>query len=52
MVARALRQVRYIAVASPAYLAARGMPQTPAELEGHDRLGFTRVGDHFELTVG
>jgi DNA-binding transcriptional LysR family regulator len=30
-------------LASPAYLAARGMPQTPAELEGHDLLGFTQL---------
>ena len=30
-------------LASPAYLAARGMPRTPAELEGHDLLGFTQL---------
>lgn len=30
-------------LASPAYLAARGVPQTPAELEGHDLLGFTQL---------
>lgn len=29
-------------LASPTYLAARGIPRTPAELESHDLLGFTQ----------
>jgi len=36
MVARKIGQVRRVLVASPAYLAARGTPHTPAELERHD----------------
>jgi DNA-binding transcriptional LysR family regulator len=33
---RLLGKAPRIAVASPAYLARRGTPQTPAELTGHD----------------
>ena len=36
MMARQVGQVRRILVASPAYLAARGAPATPHELEQHD----------------
>lgn len=36
MVARKVGQVRRLLVASPAYLAARGTPATPAALEQHD----------------
>lgn len=41
--ARPLGHSQVRVLASPAYLAARGMPQTPAELEGHDLLGFTQL---------
>lgn len=36
LVARRVGQVRRLLVASPAYLAARGTPRTPAELASHD----------------
>ncbi|OHX14068.1 LysR family transcriptional regulator [Chromobacterium sphagni] len=42
LVARRLRPYRMMAAAAPAYLAARGVPRTPAELAGHDCLGFSR----------
>ncbi len=35
-----LAPYRLIACASPAYLAARGAPRTPADLEGHDCLAY------------
>jgi DNA-binding transcriptional LysR family regulator len=40
--ARPLGSSRIRVLASPAYLAARGNPSTPAELESHDLLGFTQ----------
>lgn len=40
--ARPLGRSRIRVLASPAYLAARGTPRTPAELDGHDLLGFTQ----------
>lgn len=42
MVARRLKPYRMMIAASPAYLATRGTPQTPADLAGHDCLGFSR----------
>ena len=41
LVARKLADVRANICASPAYLAARGTPRTPADLSGHDCLGYT-----------
>lgn len=41
LVARPLAAYRLIACASPAYLAAHGIPRTPADLEGHHCLGLT-----------
>lgn len=41
--ARPLGCSRIRVLASPAYLAARGTPQSPAELEGHELLGFTQL---------
>ena len=40
--ARPLGRSRVRVLASPSYLAARGTPRTPAELDGHDLLGFTQ----------
>ena len=40
--ARPLGRSRVRVLASPTYLAARGTPRTPAELDGHDLLGFTQ----------
>lgn len=41
LVARKLAEVRLNICASPAYLAARGSPRRPSDLEGHDCLGYT-----------
>ncbi len=41
LVARKLADVRLNICASPAYLAARGTPRTPADLAGHDCFGYT-----------
>ena len=40
LIARKLWQSRMVVVAAPAYLAAHGMPKTPAELAGHNCLDF------------
>jgi DNA-binding transcriptional LysR family regulator len=40
LVAHALRGVTRVACASPGYLARRGVPRQPADLAGHDCLGF------------
>ena len=43
LVARKLADLRMIVCASPAYLAARGAPQTPGDLAHHDCLVFSDV---------
>jgi DNA-binding transcriptional LysR family regulator len=43
LVARKLGESRMVVVASPAYLDGRGEPRTPADLEGHNLLGFCFV---------
>jgi DNA-binding transcriptional LysR family regulator len=47
LVARRLAPCRLVACASPAYIAARGMPQQPADLAAHDCLsyGYAAEGD-------
>jgi len=40
LVARKLRDTRWVTLASPAYLARRGTPEEPADLEGHDLVAF------------
>lgn len=40
LVARRLRRTRLVTVASPAYLARRGTPRRPADLDAHDCLVF------------
>jgi DNA-binding transcriptional LysR family regulator len=40
--ARKLRTVRWLTVAAPSYLARRGVPQHPSELDQHDCLAFVR----------
>jgi DNA-binding transcriptional LysR family regulator len=42
LVARKLGATRKAILASPAYLARRGVPRTPADLAGHNCLGFNR----------
>ncbi|MCR8549418.1 LysR family transcriptional regulator [Salipiger sp. P9] len=41
--ARRIGEVRRLICASPAYLAARGRPQTPEDLAGHDCISFDRL---------
>ena len=54
LVARRIAPVRKHAVASPAYLAARGRPERPADLAGHDVMVYGneqwrfRVGERWE----
>jgi DNA-binding transcriptional LysR family regulator len=43
-VARSLATVRLVAVASPAYLARKGVPSSPAELLDHEGLRYTLLG--------
>jgi DNA-binding transcriptional LysR family regulator len=43
LVARQIASVRRVVVASPAYLAARGIPRVPADLTAHDTI-FGRAG--------
>ena len=53
MVARLLGHTRQIIVAAPAYLAAHGTPQTPADLDTHIRIGwnYQRSVPHWPFTV-
>jgi DNA-binding transcriptional LysR family regulator len=44
LVAMRLGSVRHVTCASPAYLKARGVPKTPADLAGHDGIGFASLG--------
>ncbi|WP_187278321.1 LysR family transcriptional regulator [Methylobacterium sp. WL64] len=50
---RPLAQLRRVVVASPAYLARRGQPQTPEDLVGHDCVvrTFGPEGDSWPLTI-
>lgn len=41
MIARPLRPYRMVACAAPGYLARRGTPSHPSELEGHEAIAFT-----------
>lgn len=43
LIARKLGETRMMIVGAPSYLRRRGIPRTPAELDGHDRLGFGYV---------
>jgi DNA-binding transcriptional LysR family regulator len=45
LVARRLAPCRLVACAAPAYLAARGMPQEPAELASHDCLSYAYAAE-------
>jgi DNA-binding transcriptional LysR family regulator len=44
LIARPLQRARMLAAASPGYLAARGIPKEPQELEGHVLLAFSAWG--------
>lgn len=52
--AKKLGHSRMLLVASPAYLAARGTPRTPEELDGHDCLQFSfrRSVDSWPFRIG
>ena len=54
VVARLLGHTRQVMLASPAYLAAHGTPQTPADLMNHTRIGwnYQRTVPHWPFTVG
>lgn len=41
LVARKLGQSYRVVCASPAYLERKGIPQTPADLQQHECIGFT-----------
>lgn len=43
LIARKLGEVRWITCASPAYLARRGVPQSPGDLAAHDCIAFDRL---------
>ncbi|MEO3435285.1 LysR family transcriptional regulator [Inquilinus sp. CAU 1745] len=43
LIARKLGETRMMIVGAPSYLRRRGIPRTPAELDGHNRLGFGYV---------
>lgn len=43
LIARKLGETRMMIVGAPSYLRRRGIPRTPTELDGHDRLGFGYV---------
>jgi DNA-binding transcriptional LysR family regulator len=45
LVARKLAQVQILVVASPAYLARKGVPRTPTDLLEHDGIIFSRIGE-------
>lgn len=44
--------IRYVACASPSYLAGRGVPSSPAELAGHDCISFTALSPADKWTFG
>jgi DNA-binding transcriptional LysR family regulator len=52
LVARRLGESCFVAVASPAYLAARGVPVRPKDLSGHNCLAYTYQSDCWEWRTG
>jgi len=56
LVARKIGMVRRLTVASPAYLKAKGTPRTPADLQQHDCIVYTRLATgnrwHFDSKDG
>ncbi len=51
LIARALRPIQLVVCAAPAYLAAHGMPQEPADLASHNCMDFTHAAEplHWRL---
>lgn len=52
LIAVRLGEVTRVLVASPAYLRARGVPQTLADLEGHDLITFEGIGQASDWRPG
>ena len=52
MVARKLAQTQVLVVASPAYLARKGVPRTPTDLLKHDGIIFTNMGEDWVFRRG
>ena len=52
LVARKLAQAEMLVVASPAYLARKGVPRTPADLLKHDGIIFTNTGEDWVFRSG
>ncbi|MBS0409938.1 MAG: LysR family transcriptional regulator [Proteobacteria bacterium] len=52
LVARKVSEVQRVLVAAPAYLAARGVPRTPADLETHDIVAFEGVDQALDWRIG
>lgn len=48
LTARKLGESESVVLASPAYLARRGVPQTPADILAHDTVVYTKAGDSEE----
>lgn len=46
LISRPLAPARRLLCASPDYVAGRGMPRLPADLAGHDCIGFSRLASH------
>lgn len=46
LIARKISSIKMIVCASPAYLEKHGTPETPAELSGHDTLGYSYLNSN------
>jgi DNA-binding transcriptional LysR family regulator len=52
LVARKLAQAQMLAVASPAYVARKGVPRTPTDLLKHEGIIFSRTGEDWVFRHG
>jgi DNA-binding transcriptional LysR family regulator len=52
LVATRVGEIRWVVCASPAYFAARGVPQRPADLGAHDCITFERSPDAWRFPAG
>jgi DNA-binding transcriptional LysR family regulator len=51
IIVRSIGQMRRVLAAAPSYLAQRGRPETPADLERHDMLVYNLANDPFSLRL-